>query len=417
MSFQFPEGFLFGVATAAHQVEGGNTNSDYWLYEHVAGSEFVEPSGQSIDHYHRYVADIELIASLGFNCFRFSIEWARIEPAEGRFSRSALDHYRQVLDACHKVNIAPVVTLHHFSSPQWFIAAGGWEAEAAADRFARYCQRVARELGDRMQIVCTVNEANSGVLNVVTGLFGNLNHRKHAAWVAESARRLGVSPDNFSPWNFAGTSGAAENIISAHRKAVEAMKTERPQLQVGLTVAMSDFQARTGGEERTARVRSQVEDRFLDACGDDDFVGVQAYTRVLIGPDGVLPPDEGAELTQMGYEFWPEALGVSIERASQRTDLPVLVSENGIGTEDDSRRIAYVSRALAGVADCLRNGIDVRSYICWSAFDNYEWEFGYGPKFGLVAVDRSTQRRIPKPSAHWLGAIARSRTLEAPERE
>jgi beta-glucosidase len=129
-----------------------------------------------------------------------------------------------------------------------------------------------------------------------------------------------------------------------------------------------------------------------------------------IGPDGVMPPEDGVERVQLGYEFWPEALEPTIRHAIEVAGIPVIVTENGIGTEDDTRRIEYIDRALQGVQNCLDDGLDVRGYFCWSSFDNYEWEFGFGPKFGLIAVDRTDQSRHPKPSAHWLGDIARTQT-------
>ncbi len=152
---------------------------------------------------------------------------------------------------------------------------------------------------------------------------------------------------------------------------------------------------------------------FWRALKGDDFVGVQTYTRVRFGKDGVLPPPEGAERTQMGYEFYPEALEATIRQAAKISGCPVIVTENGIGTEDDTRRIAYTQRALEGVLRCHHDGIDVRGYIHWSMLDNYEWLEGYRPKFGLVDVDRATQKRTPKPSARGWGTL-RSGTRFSP---
>ena len=148
---------------------------------------------------------------------------------------------------------------------------------------------------------------------------------------------------------------------------------------------------------------------FLKAVQGDDFVGVQCYSRQRFGPDGPLPPEEGVELTQMGYEFWPEALEASIRHAISVAGVPVIVTEHGIATTDDTRRIEYVKRALKGVANCLDDGLDVRGYTYWSAFDNFEWMLGYQPTFGLIAVDRETQKRTVKPSARWLGQVARAK--------
>ena len=201
-------------------------------------------------------------------------------------------------------------------------------------------------------------------------------------------------------------------FIDAHHKAVDAIKSGPGHAPVGLTLAMSDYQALDGGEARRDRMRKGMEDVYLEAVRSDDFIGVQTYSRTRVGPDGTVPPDEGAEKTQMGYEFWPEALEATIRRAWEITDgVPVLVTENGIGTDDDTRRIEYVTRALKGVRSCLDDGIDIRGYTYWSALDNFEWAFGYRPTFGLIAVDRSTFERTPKPSAAWLGGVARTNMM------
>jgi beta-glucosidase len=177
---------------------------------------------------------------------------------------------------------------------------------------------------------------------------------------------------------------------------------------VGLTLALTDFQAVKGGEAERDRLADAIDGPFLTAARSDDFLGVQTYTRQRVGPNGPLGPEPGVERTMMGYEFWPEALEGTIRRAWNATGVPILVSENGIATEDDARRVAYVERALAGVARCLAGGIPVLGYCYWSIFDNFEWTFGYRPTFGLVAVDRTTQERRIKPSARWLGEVARA---------
>ena len=174
---------------------------------------------------------------------------------------------------------------------------------------------------------------------------------------------------------------------------------------------MQDWQAVDGGEAVRDRERHDMEDVYLEALRGDDFLGVQTYSRVRYGPDGLRAPEPGVPLTQMGYEFWPEALEACIRRAAALTGLPILVTENGIGTAQDTERVAYVRRALRGVLACLADGLPVQGYVYWSLLDNFEWALGYRPTFGLVAVDRSTFERRPKPSARWLGDIARANAL------
>jgi beta-glucosidase len=181
---------------------------------------------------------------------------------------------------------------------------------------------------------------------------------------------------------------------------------------VGITLALPEVQAANGGEAQAARVRYNLNDSYLEAVRGDDFVGVQTYSRHRVGPNGSLPPEEGVELTQMHNEFWPEALEATIREAAAVAQIPIIVTENGIGTTDDTRREEYIRRAVRGVANCLKDGIDVRGYTYWSALDNFEWTQGYRPTFGLIAVDRSTQQRTVKPSARLLGSIARANAIE-----
>ncbi|HZP42125.1 MAG TPA: glycoside hydrolase family 1 protein [Candidatus Binatia bacterium] len=386
---RFPDRFVWGTATAAHQVEGGNWNNDWWAWEHDPESPCREPSGDACDHWHRYPEDIALLAGLGFNAYRFSLEWSRIEPEEGEFSQAALDHYRRMCATCREHGLEPIVTYHHFTTPRWAVARGGWADPATADRFARFAARTTRSLGDLVGRACTLNEPN------IVATMGYL-YALFPPGVRDPDLRRRVN----------------DVLIDAHRKAVDAIHSGPGTAPVGLTLAMSDYQAVAGGEAARDAYRRDMEDVFLEAARGDDFLGVQCYSRTRFGPDGMLGPEDGVALTQMGYEFWPEALEATLRRAAVVTrGVPLLVTENGIGTEDDAERIAYVSRALRGVLACLADGLDVRGYVYWSLLDNFEWIFGYGPKFGLVAVDRATQARTPKPSAAWLGAIARANAL------
>jgi beta-glucosidase len=410
--YEFPKGFLWGTATAAYQVEGNNINSDGWLMEHVPGTIYEDRSGDACDHYHRYRSDIALLAELGFNTYRFSIEWARIEPEEGEFSNAVLEHYRDMLRACHEHGITPIVTFHHFTSPRWLLASGGWESSETPDKFARYCERATQYLGDLIGVACTINEANIASLIVEWGFVPPPRQLHKAVWWSATAKTLGISPRRLAPFQYAASSKAMDTILMSHHRALEAIKSRNGNFPVGITLALQDIQAAEGGEKRTAKMRKSINDVYLDSLQGDDFVGVQAYSRVRSGPKGLMPPEEGVELTQMGYEFWPDALEATIRDAAAKTGLPVIVTENGIGTADDTRRIEYVRRALQGVTNCLNDGLDIRGYTYWSAFDNFEWSLGYRPTFGLIAVNRETQERNVKPSARWLGAIARANAIE-----
>jgi beta-glucosidase len=390
MTRTFPDGFLWGTATAAHQVEGNNWNNDWWAWEHDPQAGCAEPSGDACDQYHRYDEDIRLFAELGFGTYRFSLEWSRIEPAEGEWSRASLDHYRRVCASCHEHGLVPIVTFHHFTTPCWVARHGGWEDPTTADRFARYCERATAHLGDLIGWACTINEPN--IVAVAGYLAGSFPPGRQDRKLRHAVNDI---------------------FIDAHKNGAEAIHSGPGNAPVGMTLAMQDYQAVDGGEQRRDRIRQGMEDVFLEAARGDDFIGVQTYSRTRVGPEGMLGPEEGVETTIMGYEFWPQALEATIRRATEMTDgVPVLVTENGIATDDDTRRIEYVRRALEGVGRCLDDGIDVRGYTYWSALDNFEWMYGYRPTFGIIQVDRETFERRPKPSARWLGQVARANALD-----
>jgi beta-glucosidase len=388
---EFPEGFLWGTATAAHQIEGGNTNNDWWAWEHNPDSGCAESSGDACDSFHRWREDVDLVANLGLGAYRFSLEWSRIEPAEGEWSIAALDHYRRICAACFGRGIQPVVTFHHFTTPLWLAARGGWEAPDAPERFARFVEHAVAHLGDLIGWACTINEPNViGVMGYTVGGFPPGVTRALGRHVAVN-----------------------EALVRAHRLAVEALRAGPGNFPVGLTLSMTELVAAEGGEEGKERAQELLEDTFLRATGGDDFIGVQCYTRMRFGPKGrLLGPEEGVPVTQMGYEYWPQALEHTVRRAAEVTGVPVLVTENGIGTEDDAQRIRFIAEALEGVRRCLDDGVDVRGYCAWSLLDNFEWAFGYGPKFGLVAVDRATFERRPKPSALWFSNLAKTNVLD-----
>jgi beta-glucosidase len=407
----FPENFLWGTATAAHQVEGNNTNSDLWVLEHLPDTIFAEPSGDAIDHYHRYADDIAMLSELGFNSYRFSIEWARVEPEEGYFSMAILDHYCRMCETCHKHGLKPVVTYHHFTSPRWLISQGGWYEVETAEKFANYCRKVTQHCGDLIGAVCTINEINIPRMAALVWMSGDEVDEKRARFMAQAAQAFQIPPERLGVFMFAGTDQARDITIAAHQQARKAIKSEQPSLPVGLTIAMQDLQAIDGGQGFRDEMRRELQDIFLEVARDDDFVGVQTYSRERYSLEGRLEPEEGIELTQMGYEYWPQAIEATLRYAHQVAGVPLMVTENGLGSQDDTRRLAYFQTALQCVADCLQEGLDIRGYFAWSAFDNFEWMFGYRPQFGIISVNRDTQKRRIKPSAHWLGEVAKTNRL------
>lgn len=428
---KFPKGFLIGASTAAHQVEGGNIHSDYWAQEHMTYTSFAEPSGDAVDHYNRFEEDIRLMAEAGLNAYRFSIEWARIEPAPGQFDEKEIAHYRAVLECCRKNGIEPIVTMHHFTSPKWLIDRGGWEAEETVQKFADYCAYVAEQLGDLMHYVCTINEANMGLQIAAISrryLMMMQKNQEKARSSAESSVQVGINLDanpmmermkkqaaeniqvfgTAQPQTF--VSGRSENgdklVMRAHQAARAAMKAVKPDLQVGITLSLHDIQSVDGGEEAARKEWTEEFLHYLPYIQEDDFFGVQNYTRTIMGPEGSRPAPEGAETTQMGYEFYPQALANVLRAVHEKLSIPLMVTENGIATADDSRRTAFIQQALEGVHSCLEEGLPILGYCHWSLMDNFEWQKGFSMTFGLIAVDRGTMTRAPKPSLAYLGSFA-----------
>ena len=401
---RFPPGFLWGSATAGHQVEGNNANSDCWALEHASPSIFAEPSGDAVDQWNRFDDDMAVLAAIGLKAYRFGIEWARIEPEEGVFAASALAHYQRCLDACHRRGITPVVTFHHFTIPLWLARKGAMTCDAFPALFARYCEKVTRTLRG-LVVVCTMNEMNVPLIirGVATALLtGEIGEAKRRA--AEAA--LGGSIEaNFL---FTPPDALLRNGLGAHAAGRDAIKAVSPAVQVGITLSLQDEQAEPGAEAvRDQRVATMV-DPFLDLVAGDDFIGVQTYTRTTSRADGSHGPRAGEPLTVMGYEDRPDALAAVCRYVWERTRTPIIVTENGFSGDDDARRASFVTESLDALGRAIADGVDVRGYFYWSLLDNYEWMSGYGPKFGIVAVDRSTQTRTIKPSALVYGAIARA---------
>lgn len=416
MEKQFPKDFLIGSVTAAYQVEGNNTNSDFWAEEHVEGSPYRDKSGDAIDHYRLYREDMALMSGLGLKAYRFSIEWARVEPAPGQFSRSAVEHYRDMLEACYEHGLTPVVALHHFSSPQWLMRFGGWASEDIPGRFSRYCEYVFRHLGHLIPYVLTFNEVNLPVMlrEVFTkigivppvGIDG-------AAWSApgwrEAAARLcGTTVDNYVTFHMISDEPKIALLQEAHRQARDSIKRIQPDTRVGFSMALPDIQSIPGGEALAEAKWKLIFERYLPMMAGDDFFGLQNYTSEVYGPEGPVKPGPDAELTQMNYVYDPEALGRVIRRVAKSIAIPVMVTEHGVATDDDERRVAFIKRGLSGLHSCLQEGIDVIGYLHWTTFDNFEWNSGYSMRFGLIGVDRETQKRKVKDSARLLGRIAQT---------
>ncbi len=404
---RFPEGFLWGTASAAHQVEGDNRNSDWWEFEQQPGRiANGDTSAIACDSYHRYREDFRLLREMNQNAHRLSIEWARIEPAEGEFDPRQIRHYRDVLGELREQGIRPMVTLHHFTSPLWFTRKGGWADRESSRAFLPFVSRVADELGDLVSMWCTINEPTIyGANGWITGEF-------------PPSRR----------GDLASFYRVTSNMHRAHELAYAAIKRRWPDSPVGLSHHKFLFlPASTRQRDRlAARTAQFTVDRWPVAPGQfrrvveatSDFIGIAHYWAQMTAFDPRRPGDQfirrfnvpGAQLTDMGWSADPTHMRQVLNELKS-LGKPVYITENGLATNDDARRVKYIGDVLGSVRQAMDDGVDVRGYFHWTNMDNFEWARGYAAKFGLIGVDRSTLERTVKPSGRLYGRIAATNAI------
>ncbi len=400
----FPTGFLWGAATAGHQIEGNDINSDFWLLENIKPTMFSEPVLDGCNSFELWAGDLDLARRIGLNTYRFSLEWSRIEPEPGLFSMAMLDHYKAIVEGCHTRGLKPVVTFSHWTMPLWFAERGNWTNPDSPALFARFCGRAARHLGDGIERALTLNEPN-GLVMEKSSLPESVM-RAQATMFAEANRVTG-STDFVGGPAFAEAEQMQPNLLKGHRDASSAIRAERSLLPVGFSLAIVDEQA--AGEDTAMRdtARERFYGPWLNTAKQDDYIGIQNYTRRRWDAKGALSAPAGARLDQIGNEFYPASLANCARYVHKVTGRPVLVTEHGIANEDDLPRAELIPAALTHLQEAIAEGVPVLGYIHWSLLDNFEWARGYVPKYGLASVDRSTFRRTLKPSATVLGEIAK----------
>jgi beta-glucosidase len=423
----FPPSFLFGTATSATQIEGHCPASDWARFARQPGRiKRGDRPDVACDGWHMWRQDVALQRTLGMGAYRLSVEWARVEAVAGVFDARALDTYRAMLGALRDAGIEPMVTLHHFTLPAWLADRGGVLADEFAPRFARFTRAVADALGDLCTLWITVNEPNV---------------------LAAHAYLLGVWPP--ARRNPAAALRAHYRLLEAHVAAYRALKEARgDRAQVGVAHHLRVVQPRRpekradrGAATAFARifnepfaaavcegrmyapldplVRGKSGLRVAEARGTQDFFGINYYSRdvvsfsarragELFAARGVPP---GAEVSDLGWEIYPEGLGMLVRVWARKSGLPVYVTENGVADAADTKRGPFLTGHLAQLARAIADGVDVRGYFHWSLLDNFEWSEGYTPRFGLVAVDYTTLERRPRASAHLYARIARERAL------
>jgi beta-glucosidase len=375
-------GFLWGAATSSHQIEG-NTNNDWTRWEdsdHVTNR---ERSGRSTNHFSNPDADLKLFTQLGWNAYRFSIEWSRVEPKPGEFSTTAIKRYRRIVDTLRRLRMEPLITFHHFTFPQWFADQGGFFASYAERHFLDYVSYVLDHLGDAVKLWITINEP------MVYTVMGYVE----GAWPPGER-------------NLVKGRILTNRLIGLHHKTYQEIKQRFPDSLVGLAHHLAYFMPYSAYSLADRTMTSLIDRvfnwRFIDKVQNhQDFLGVNYYTRQWISARRGLMPimaKPGAQVTQMGWEIFPEGLYHMLQHLKLYRK-PILITENGIATDDDGDRQHYLIAHLEQIAKAQREAVDIRGYFHWSALDNFEWAEGYRPRFGLIDVNYETLERTPRPSA------------------
>ena len=409
----FPPDFLWGAATSSHQVEGDNRWSDWWEYEQTGRLPHI--SGVACRHYEMYEQDFDLARSWGHNAHRFSIEWSRIEPIEGKWNREAVAHYQAVIQALKKRGLEPVITLHHFTNPAWFTRAGGWLRQDSARVFVRYVGFVAEQLGKDVRYWLTINEPTVYILQgYINGEWPPL---LKASWIKAVI--------------------AFKNLAKAHVLAYRRLHQLCRDAQVGFAHSAPVVMP-CDAERKRDRIAAALRDLILNRVffiliGASfsnrartarclDYIGINYYTRAVIrsigwGARALLGQtcrlehhrDMGA-MSDTGWEVYPVGLRVALEKFS-RLGVPLFVTENGIATDDETLRRDFIIRHLECLAEARKGGVNVIGYLYWTLIDNYEWTLGMKPHFGLAAVDSKTQERRPRPCVEVMKNICRENRL------
>ena len=420
----FPEGFLWGTATAAHQVEGDNTNNDWWEFEERPGAICAgERSGLACDWWRNAERDFDRMAAMSYNAHRLSVEWSRIEPQEGLFDLGAVTRYREILLGLRQRGIEPMVTLFHFTSPLWLARLGGWSNPAVVGYFQRFVRYTVEHLGDLVTLWCTVNEPNwYGLNGYLTGLHapGKKSLRfclrvwKHELLAHAAAYRIIHAVQDGAQAGLVLALAAIQPLDPKHRPSAWAARLASYLFQGEFLRAVRE--GRLPFPIAVPPVRSDV---LLDST---DFWGVNYYMRYRIGVSHdaggrrlVLGPTPGAEMGDLcngrpwGEIYPPGMYQVLMLLAS--LGKPIYVTENGVPDADDDQRPRYLLRHLAQVRRAIADGADVRGYYFWTLTDNFEWNAGWSWRFGLIALDERTQVRTPRPSAYLYEQIIRANAI------
>ena len=403
----FPKKFLWGAATSAHQVEGGLVNQwTTWELEHAKQLSVQAPhqfgdidswprikkeatrpdnyvSGRGVDHYHRYEEDFAILKSLNMNAFRFCIEWARIEPQEGAWDAAAIAHYRTYLRTLRKMGITPVVTLFHFTLPEWFMAKGGFEKRRNIKYFVYYVEKVLSELGRDIEWIVTINEP--------TVYAGESYLEGH--WPPNKTRKRNLLR-------------VLCNLVVAHKKVY---KLTRARKKWKVSMAHHLIYCYPGDDAILSRASARVANYLLNTWvlrrvrRHSDFLAINYYFARRIY--GYRAHDPYLKVSDLGWDMQPDKLQYLLEDVAERYRLPIMITENGLADGADTQRQWWLTETIKAMHEALKHDVKLIGYLHWSLLDNFEWDKGYWPKFGLVAVNRQTMARTVRPSARWFAAV------------
>ena len=416
---QFPKEFIFGTAVASYQVEGGIYNNDWTHWENKKSTICAEPCKEACNHFQLLDEDIELLKTLGIKAFRFSIEWSRVEPKKGEYDNDAINHYVNKAKKLIQNNITPIVTFHHFTSPEWTMSEGVWASNNIVSWFTAYVDKMMQELPQEITYFNTINEPG------IFSMFGYFSNQKFPPGIQNE--KIFIK--------------ASDNIIKAHHESMKIIKSHNANAKVAMTHALHEW---NDNEQSVLKkyIRYHLEDKFLFASKDDDYIALQTYSIKQASPNpifrgiswilikvpllrNILLPKfldyfsgrndyvtPGVRTTKMGYEYRPQAVKYNFHRIHNLyPDKDIFVTENGIATDEDDERIEFVKEVLSDVHSYNEEYGKIIGYLYWSLLDNFEWDLGYNMNFGLVEIDKINFERKPHKSASWFGEISRTNNL------
>jgi len=416
----FPKHFFWGASTSAHQVEGRNQNQwTVWELENAAQQaqtahlrlswmpswdqfkdQAEEPSnyvsGEGVDHFNRYKEDFAIIKQLNMNAFRFSVEWSRIEPLEGQWDEQAIEHYQKYIKELRRMKIEPFFNIWHWTLPVWFAEKGGFEKKENLEYWNRFVKKIADDLMFDVEYVITLNEPN---VDATFSYLLNLHPRNN------EQRSNQITPAVWTSWKFVQVYW---NLMRAHRSAYKILKDNKPTLNVGIATQLANIQAKRP-HNYLDQITTQVMRYFWNwwflnkVKRQLDFVGVNYYFSDYYTGLGKRRNPK-VPTNDMGWYMEPEGIYPLLLRVWARYKKPVFVTESGLADANDEYRQWWIEESIVSMEKALSEGVDLRGYFYWSLLDNFEWQDGWWPQFGLVHVDRKKgMKRTIRPSAKWFG--------------